>query len=58
MPGPRWEVPHVNRQYLYVTVAAAIVIVAVLAYVFGVFGGRGSAPPATSPPAAGTKPPA
>jgi hypothetical protein len=43
-----------NRQYLYVIVAVAIVVV--LAYLFGAFGGsRPASTPATPPPAAGTK---
>ena len=48
------EAPRMNRQYLYVIIGFIIVIV--LAYVFGVFGGlRQATTPATPPPAAGTK---
>ena len=45
-----------NRQYVYIIVAIAAVVV--LAYVFGVFGGtKPASEPAANPPAAGTKTP-
>jgi hypothetical protein len=54
--GRQGEAQRMNRQYLYVIVGIAAVVV--LAYVFGVFGGtRPASEPATTAPAAGTKTP-